>query len=179
MPITASEARAALAEIDDAEGRGRAAHSYRATGGVLILWGAIWILGYTAMGALPVRDLLWVWTPANLIGAAGTILLLRHGAKTTNSYWLGWVAAMVFLVALYLVDPPQTAVQGAALPPLLVAFLYCLLGLGRRGRFAVIGATLFAATLFGVFVLPGIFAFWMAATGGAALLIGGLWLRRA
>jgi hypothetical protein len=34
-------------------------------------------------------------------------------------------------------------------------------------------------TIVGFFVLPAIFMLWMAVVGGGALVLGGLWLRRA
>jgi hypothetical protein len=181
MAITQADAARALADIERTEARGRDANCYRGSSATLILWGAVWMVAYTANGLLPPDQWPLVWIPANLIGLAGTLYLCRTArpTKTPGTTTLVVLAGVLFITALYLVDPPHSAAQGQVLPPLLIAFIYTVLGANRLRRFCLIGAGLFAATLFGFFVLPHIFAFWMAATGSLALISSGLWLRSA
>ena len=181
MPITRADAQQALADIHKTETRGIDAKSYRAGGSALILWGGVWLAAYTATGLLPAQDWWIAWVPGNLAGALGTFALYRNKppGKRSPAYWAIPLAAICLLTALTLIAPPHTAQQAEALPALIVAFLYMVLGSIRLPRYIAIGATLFAATLLGFYALPHLFAFWMAAIGGGALALGGVWLRRA
>jgi hypothetical protein len=71
-------------------------------------------------------------------------------------------------------DPRQVA----AFVPLVVAAAYAVLGMSLGPRFVFIGLALGLLTLIGFFALSSIFMLWMAAVGGSALVLGGLWLRR-
>ena len=70
-------------------------------------------------------------------------------------------------------------VADETIPGLVAGVIYTLIGVWRMTRYVWIGVSLFAATLVGFFWFPMWLAFWMAAAGGGALILGGLWLRRA
>jgi hypothetical protein len=63
--------------------------------------------------------------------------------------------------------------------PLVIAATYVGLGIAVGRRRAFTGIALGVLTLVGFFALPSIFMLWMAAVGGGALVLGGLWLRQA
>jgi hypothetical protein len=183
MVITRSDAETALADIRATEVRFQNATCYHAGANALILWGVIWAAAYTAGGLLPPENWWYGWLPGNIIGALGTAWLFRPGAnnpgKGLGNGWIIIVAALCFVSALYSTNPPHTAHQAEATPAYILALLYMTLGAGRLVRYAAIGAVLFAATLIGYFALPAILPFWMAAAGGGALILGGLWLKAA
>ena len=54
-----------------------------------------------------------------------------------------------------------------------------LLGLWIGWRYTAIGIGIAVLTLVGFFLLPMHFLLWMAGVGGGALILTGLWLRRA
>jgi hypothetical protein len=98
--------------------------------------------------------------------------------------WLRWtfsaiatIAAVFFAASLAVMSPVSPRQIGAFIP-LIVAAGYALLGLWRGVRFIAVGAVLAGLTLGGFFLLPAYFGLWMAAVGGGALVLGGLWLRR-
>lgn len=75
--------------------------------------------------------------------------------------------------------PPKSTAQGAALFPLVIAFLYVFLGVSTRAaRIALLGFVLGALTVGGFFWLPQYFLLWMVGVGGGAVILGGFWLRR-
>jgi hypothetical protein len=86
--------------------------------------------------------------------------------------------AFAFITATCVVMSPVTPRQVGAFIPLVVAASYAVLGLWIGARFIAVGAALAALTLGGFLLLPAHFELWMAAVGGGALLVGGLWLRR-
>jgi hypothetical protein len=181
MVITRSDAETALADIRATEVRFQNATCYHAGANALILWGVIWAAAYTAGGLLPPENWWYGWLPGNIIGALGTAWLFRGGrqGKGLGNSWIIVAAALCFVAALYITNPPHTAHQAEATPAYILALLYMTLGAGRLVRYAAIGAVLFAATLIGYFALPAILPFWMAAAGGGALILGGLWLKAA
>ena len=83
----------------------------------------------------------------------------------------------VVIATLALMGPVDGR-QTAAFVPLVVATSYVLGGIWWGTRFVVAGIVLAALTLGGFFLLTEHFLLWMAVVGGAALLVGGLWLRR-
>jgi hypothetical protein len=59
----------------------------------------------------------------------------------------------------------------------LASLFYVLIGLWAGMRFVITGIAVAALTLGGFFYLPAHFLLWMAAVGGGALILAGLWMR--
>src|SRR5688572_28512532 len=76
MNITKSEAQASLANINEAIAQTRKAIAHGAAAPLLILWGLIWMIGYSGTHFFP-RSAGWLWM---LLISLGTVL----------SWWLGW-----------------------------------------------------------------------------------------
>ena len=182
MPVSPSEAQAALRDISKAERSSAAAYQYRNASPHLFLWGIIWAIGYGANYIEPEWGA--VWPVLALIGAAG-------------SFWIGWktkpaeragydwryaatlLAVLAFIGSVFAVMPPRNPMQIGAFFPILVAFFYALVGIWTRGaRLLIAGIVVAALTLGAYFLLPHYFILWMAVVGGAALILGGFWLRR-
>jgi hypothetical protein len=53
MGISKTEAASALTDIESTAGRSRLLKGYQIAGPILMVWGVVWALGYTAMGVLP------------------------------------------------------------------------------------------------------------------------------
>jgi len=184
MSISRTEAAEALSEIERTAGRSQELRGYRIGGPILMLWGVIWIVGYVAMGLLPPQQWGWVWLPLDLIGLAGTIVMsarARGGAKSADGWrnLAGFLAIGAFAGAVLAIFQSPSPGPYLAFPGLLVGLIYGVIGIWRMTRYAWIGAAVFVATLVGFFCFPMWLAFWMAATGGGALILGGLWLRSA
>lgn len=186
MPLSRDEAADALKDFDAAERRSASAYGYRMASPHLILWGLIWALGYGAMYLSHGRDWAMVWPALSLAGVIASFAIgLRmksswRGASFGWRYASSFVALVAFIVALFAVLPPTRDAQVAAFFPLLVALAYVLLGIwGRALRIAAIGAVIGALTLYGYFALDELYLLWLAAVGGGALVLGGLWMRSA
>jgi len=182
MPVSPSEAQAALRDISKAERSSAAAYQYRHAAPHLFLWGSIWAVGYGASYARPRWEGLWP-------------VLALAGADA--SFWIGWkskpapreydwrylgtaLAVVCFIAAVFAVLPPSDRMQIGAFFPILVALFYSLVGIWIRGvRLMAAGVAVAALTLGGYFFLPQYFLLWMAVVGGGALILGGVWLRNA
>ena len=181
MPITRDEAAGALNDISQTERRSGEVYGYSKASPHLIIWGAIWIVGYGLSWARP--DFVWTWPVLSLIGVVGSFWIGSRGRAESErpSDWryLGtFIAVFLFIFALFAVMPPQTNAQAGAFFPLLVALMYALVGIWARGlRLLITGVVLAALTLVGFFYLPAYFLLWMAVVGGGGLILGGVWLR--
>ncbi|MGH9687920.1 MAG: hypothetical protein ACRD5K_12600 [Candidatus Acidiferrales bacterium] len=181
MNMRPEEAAHALLDIERAERHSSAAYHYRKASSHLILWGGIWILGYSAAYVWPRGWLIWfALVPIGIAG--GFLFRRREGAMTARGAWrygATVVGAFLFIWAVLAILPPRSDAQVAALIPLLVAVCYVMLGVWRGGnRLALLGVAVGALTVGGYFWLPQYFLIWMAGVGGGALILGGLWLRR-
>jgi len=114
---------------------------------------------------------------------------MRYARRATLSsrvrpliYWRFPAITLIifaFIFATCAVMAPINGRQVGAFIPLVVAASYAVMGLWLGLRFTMAGAVLAVLTLGGFFLLPAHFQLWMAVVGGAALILAGLWLRRA
>ncbi|MCX4160997.1 MULTISPECIES: hypothetical protein [Paraburkholderia] len=150
---------------------------------MFMLWGVIWLIGFGLTDIAPAYAN-FIWIALNVVGVLGCIYLGQRGRHEDRSAtsWR-WLASMLSIFAFYIlalvIFQPATGMQSAAFIALIVALFYVLAGLWLGARFAIAGTLLAALTLIGYFVLPAHFALWMAVAGGGALMLAGLWLRRA
>ena len=74
MPITQEEAREVLADIDQVARQTRRAVAGSPMGTNLLLWGTIWIAGFTLSYFSP-RAMGWIWTGLSVLGLLATVIL--------------------------------------------------------------------------------------------------------
>lgn len=184
MGISRSEAASALTDIESTAGRSRLLRGYHYAAPILMLWGLIWAVGYTAMGLLATNRWGLVWLVLDVVGVVSTILLSRRGqgAARGGQTWkilAGCGAVAAFCAAVFAMFQPTSREAALAFPGLMTGLVYAGAGIAFAPRYLWIGAALFAASLVGFFVFQPWLAYWMAAAGGGALFVSGLWLRRA
>lgn len=188
MGISKTEAASALADIESTAGRGRLLKGYQIGGPILMVWGAVWALGYTAMGVLEPERWGLAWLVLDAVGVVATVLLSRRARGTPQGAAKaarGWkmmasvVAILAFIAATFTVFRPTSLDPAIAFPGLVAGLVYAGVGIAFAPRYLWIGASVFVATLIGWFFFQPWLVFWMAAVGGGGLFVGGLWLRRA
>ena len=114
------------------------------------------------------------------VGFAAGLMALRHkGAASARRFGAAFATLAAFAAATLVILRPSDALQVAAFIPLVVATAYVLAGLWLGLRLVVAGIVLGLLTLLGFFLLRDYFLVWMALVGSGALLLAGLWLRRA
>ena len=182
MQITSDEALSALKDVDTAAARTIEARSYEVGSAYLIMWGLLWIVGYTLSGIMPVQTWWQVWIPVSATGVIGNFVIARRqpllSAELARKRSVIGCIAFVFIAATYTVMHPRSPDAYLAFPVLIAAFCYAVAGVLRSPRYLIVGAALFALTLFGFFLLKPWLAFWLAGVGGGAMLLSGLWFRR-
>jgi hypothetical protein len=185
MGISKSEAASALTDIESAARRSGLLKGYQVAGPILMAWGVIWALGYSAMGFLPPEQWGVMWLVLDLIGAAASMLLGRGGQKGAAKTGQGWrvVAGMgailIFFAATFTLFRPASIDAAIAFPGVVIGLVYSGIGIAYAPRYLWIGAAMFAASMVGYFFFQPWLAYWMAAVGGGGLFVAGLWLRRA
>jgi hypothetical protein len=189
MSVSPGQAAAALEEIDRTARRTHMAKGYAIASPYLILWGLIWIAGYGACAIVPPERWGLAWLPLVAVGAVGSTWLgmrarPRAGQGGAGAGGFGQSAVMglavcVFIGAVYYLFQPRSPLPYLVFPSLVAGLVYVLAGaVARMQRFVWIGAGVFAVALGGYVAAPQWTALW-AAAGGAGLVLGGLWLRRA
>ena len=184
MSMSRDEAVAALHDVEAAQTRTHLARSYAIGSPYLILWGAIWVVGYAMTGVAPIRWLNPIWLGLVVFGfAAGVVLSTRQRTQIRMPgqawrWWTGSAAIACFSIASYAVMRPSTSAQYQVYPALVVSLAYMLAGTWRLTRYLWIGAAVFILSLIGFFFLAPWLPYWMAAVGGGGLVLGGVWLRQ-
>ena len=185
MGISKSEAASALTDIESTAGRSRLLKGYQIAGPILMVWGVVWAVGYSAMGLLEPERWGLVWLVLDVIGVTATILLARAGKSGAKAAGQGWkiaagvFAILLFYAATFALFKPTSIDAAIAYPGVVTGLVYAGVGIAFAPRYLWIGAAVFAASLVGFFFFQPWLAFWMALVGGGGLILAGLWLRRA
>jgi hypothetical protein len=186
MSLTPDQAADSLNEITRTGRRSAQAFGYASASPYFILWGVIWMVGYTGSDIVP-HSGGPLWTGLTVLGGIGCAVIGRRQAaargadgRASGVRMLATMAVIfVFMLALFaVIGRPANPMASAAIAPLVVAMFYALLGIWRGIRFMVAGAVVAALTLAGLFYLPQHFLLWMAAVGGGSMVLVGLWLRK-
>lgn len=182
MGLSPQDALAALNDVEAADARARASQANRAGAPYLLIWGAVWVVGYVLSGVLPGPQIGWMWLGLSLVGIAAMALAPRRqtGSRafriqtvvvTTGAIW-------AFIAATYWVMQPTQGAQYLVYPALMVGLVYTLMGSIRRTRIMWVGMAVFALAVLGYAFLRPVLPFWLAAVGGGGLILGGLWMRQ-
>lgn len=190
MTVTRDDAAAALRNIDTAERRAQTAFGYRSGAPYLLLWGAVWIAA-GAVGVLSPRNAGLGWLAADIAGLIGTAYLVAtqarrcsaDGARAARGGTIRFVAMAAILAAFialtFSLFAPVSGVAVQTFIVLLVAAAYATLGCWFGLRFAAVGAALAALAAGAFHLAPAHAALIVPLLGGGALILAGLWMRRA
>jgi hypothetical protein len=178
MTLSPQDAAEALRAIETTQQRSATLRGYQRGSPHLVLWGVIWVVGDGLSEFFPTyAGAIWaVLVPLGLIG--GLLLLRRDGGAGDWRYGAVALTLAAFFGASFFVLAPVSGRQIAAVIALAVATAYVIRGLWWGPRYLVTGLVVAVLTLAGFVVLKAHFMLWMAAVGGGAMILAGLWLRR-
>ncbi len=190
MPtITQEEARDALADIDQVARQTRRAVAGSELGTNLLLWGAVWILGFT-LSYLSPRNSGRIWMVLSALGIVGTVGAgIRHhrkgmvqseqARKLLGQIALFWLAVITYAMVLGLLIPRKNGVDELTLIISVMMLAYVLMGIWLRSPIlSAIGILVTIATLVGrAWLPPRYFMLWMAVFGGGGLFVPGLYVK--
>jgi len=186
MTLTPSEAAAALATIEATETRAKQLNAYRKGSPFLLLWGAIWVVGFSVEDLAP-QMTHTAWLTLDLIGGIATLALVALGRQRVNER-IGNRAAqkvlaltaisILFSFATFMLLRPRNPLAGMAFAGLELGMIYSTIGVFVGTRWMITGLGLLTLTFAGYFSLTAHYGLWMAFVCGGGLILAGLWLRR-
>ena len=189
MVVSKEDAVQALAEIGAARERTEQLRGYRNFGPHAMIWGSVWMLANTLIG-LQGSDASLIWLVLNLLGAAASMTVgarARSAMATAqrrrafqNWRWIATsVLVVLFFTATFAVLPPTSGAQISAFIALFFAAAYTLLGVWNGWKILALGLVMAGLVLVGYFSGTVHYQLLSQALAGAAMVLGGWWMRRA
>lgn len=175
--IGQDDAASALDAIARTRQRAFEMRGYAHGGDIVIGWGLVWLvcnlLGYFR------PELVWALPIGIVLGVAWS--MWRGWGQGRSDVRVGLSAfAMFAMIALVVsIAGIQSNDQGNAMISAFVAGFYVLQGIWAGRRFAWIGLVIAACVIAGWFFDRDHLELWMGLGGGGALILSGIWLRRA
>jgi len=186
MNISPTEAEEALEAIQVVMQKTR---HYLANSGAyafLIVWGTIWLLGFSGSQFLSPQIAGYNWIALDILGGAISVVLgvrmkkkVRSSNPIASGTRIGWFWLLLFLYcgAAIWVSRPVDGRQSAMLIILFVMLGWMAMGLLLSVASIKWALVLTALALLGYFFLPGFFYVWMAVLGGGGMIALGLYIR--
>jgi hypothetical protein len=194
--ISKSDAEGALAEINSVISQTQKAIAAGPAAPLLILWGLIWVIGYSITHFSP-RSAGAAWMVLVFIGSASSWwagVKIQSPVKSPNDWKIGvfWLVlfgyAFAWLVLLapaglprgeeWMTRHPFNSKQIGAFFATIPMFAYVVGGLWLGRFFVWLGLLVTALTFVGYFLFNEYFHLWMAITGGGSLILAGVYVRK-
>jgi hypothetical protein len=188
MNVSREDAQASLSTIREVTIQTRRAVASAYANPLLILWGTLWIIAYTATHFY-IAYAWQIFIAMAVVGSVGTAIVcwLFHSKapfRDDPSERIGWrIAAFWILLGVYIpiwlfLLAPFSGMQCNAFISTAAMFAYVVMGLWFNSHFMVVlGIAVTGATLVGFYFLSSYYCLWMAMMGGGALLGTGLYIR--
>ncbi|MFD6320489.1 hypothetical protein [Methylorubrum thiocyanatum] len=186
MPISdPAAAREALAAASDGQHRMRSAITYGRAGPFLVVWGIVWLIGFTLQSALPERTAA-IWLTVAVLGwvvTAGLTILQRQadrerGFSASLRYPLSAAVLSAYAALWQAVLLSQHPNAPAIYAGTVTGFAYLIGGLWRGPLLAGLGFCVTMLFLAGFLIAPPMFLLFAALVGGGGLIAAGLLLAR-
>jgi hypothetical protein len=186
MNISPNEAEEALAAIQAMMQKTRRAISSSGAYIFMIVWGMVWLIGFLNSQFLPNQIARYVWIGLDILGGILSAVIgvrlnrgVRSSASTTSGKRIAffWLLLFLYIVAAVAVAMPVNGKQVAMLIILFVTVGWIAMSLLLSFGSVRWALALFALSLIGYFLLPGIFYLWMAILGGGGMIVLGLYIR--
>ena len=187
MNTTKNDAETALRDAGKAEEHSLTLFHYEMASPYLLLWGALWIIA-GIISVMSPENTGTGWIILNSIGIAATGYLRRRLTAcwqfTTRAievlrYMATVVVLALFLTMTFAIFNPVSGIQIQSFITVLLATIYMILGFWTGYRLTVVGAVLACLVIGAIMYTPSLLPSLVSVLGGGALILGGLWMRRA
>ena len=187
MNITPTEAEEALQDIQTMMRKTQKAISNSGAYNFLIVWGAVWLLGFPANHFFDGETAGKIWMVLDILGGVISVILgirlstrIRSPSGLASGKRIGlfWLILFIYCFSLILVVSPVDGNQMAMIIIFFVMIGWVAMGLllSVASVWWVLGIT--ALSMIGYYLLPGIFNLWMALLGGGGMIFLGLYIRK-
>jgi hypothetical protein len=183
MSLSSQEAQASLAQAESARRRSAQLYGYSKAAPHLIMWGVIWVVGYSSTALFDgIVDWNWIWALLMIAGAGGGIFINRRICQDGLRGDFAWRhaaimgIAVLFVFLTYLIMWPVHGKVLATYPVLITGCAYMGAGLWAGLRYVLTGAAVVALALIGFYFVEPIL-YWMAFVGGGSMILAGFWFR--
>jgi hypothetical protein len=186
MNISPSEAEESLIAIQTMMQKTRRAISNSGAYNFLILWGAIWLVGFLGSQFLPPQTAANVWIGLDILGGLLSAIIgirLKRGVRTSAPTTSGkriaffWLLLFFYCFAAVGVAWPVNGKQLAMFIILFVTVGWIAMGLLLSFASVWWGLALLGLSLVSYFLLPDIFYLIMAFLGGGGMIALGIYVR--
>ncbi len=186
MNITSSEAEDALQSIQTIMRKTRHAISDSGSYKFLVVWGAIWLLGFLGSYFFSPETAGYSWLILDVLGGILSAVIgvrmgrgVRRPSLSTTGKRIGlfWLLLFLYCVAAIFV---AKSIDGKQLAMFIILFVTMgWLAMGLLLSFASVwwGLSLTVLALLAYFVFPGVFYLIMAFLGGGGMIALGLYIR--
>jgi hypothetical protein len=186
MDVTRDEAQESLAAIQEMARRMRRAAADNGAHNFLILWGVVWLFGFTCSQFMAQHDAKYVWMGLNLLGALGSWWFGRSQGRCVRSkgdeaagrrIGLFWATLLAYCPLTVWIAWP---LNGRQLAMFIIIFVMIgWLAMSFLLSYSAYFLALFiTAVAFGsYFLLPAYFYLSMALVGGGAMIGSGIYIR--
>jgi hypothetical protein len=186
MNISPTEAEEALTAIQAIMQKTRRAISSSGAYNFMILWGAIWLIGFLSSQFLPAQTAQYVWMGLDILGGIISAIIgirmsrgVRISTPTTSSKRIAffWLLLFVYCIAAISVAWPVDGKQLAMFIILFVTVGWIAMGLLLSFVSVWWGLALLGLSLVSYFLLNDIFYLLMAFLGGGGMIALGIYVR--
>jgi hypothetical protein len=183
MNISKHEAKEALEAVQLVSNQMRQSLATGSTPYYMILWGAIWFLGY--IGSHFTQDFFTGWIWLGLVGT-GMVVSFILGMYFRTKMRFGsygrvmflWISLMIYAALVWWIAAPSSGEQASMLIVIFCMFGYVITGIWMEPTAAWVGGITTALAMIGyAFFLP-YFYLWMALLGGGTLILSGIYILR-
>jgi hypothetical protein len=186
MNISPTEAEEALAAIQTMVRKTRRVISSSGAYNFLIVWGFVWLFGFTASHFTPNKTAGYIWLGLDILGGVLSAVIgirmnrnIRSPSAVASGKRIAWFWLLLFFYCIATIGVAWP-VDGMELAMFIIFFVMVgWMAMGLLLSFASIwwGLVITALALIGYFFLPDIFYLWMAILGGGGMIALGIYIR--
>ncbi len=187
MNVTRGDAEKALRDVGRTHEQSLLLFGYGLASPHLLLWGGLWVVA-GAVGAVSPDAAGIGWLLVDIVGIAASGYLVvrsarRYSEDSIRIQGLRYVATVVvlagFVAMTLMIFAPVSGTEVQLFITILIAAIYIIAGFWIGRRYAIVGAVLATLAAGAFHLAPAHLALIVSVLGGGALVLGGLWMRRA
>ncbi len=183
MDVSQQEAKESLQAIQDVAAQMRRNVARSGSPYFMVLWGAIWFLGFLTSHFVDEMYLGWIWVPLVLLGSISSAYLgyrfrSRVRSQIDIRFTYLWIAIMAYSAIWMWLAQPRTGAQASVLITCFIMFAYVVIGLWMEPAAAWVGLIVTAFAILVYLLIPEYYFLSMAFLGGGTLMFSGFYILR-